>query len=74
MILYKYIRKTIYLCLAHINHLNLRQRLTYVLNNIETPLADSLKNMLPQNFDKSLLKLVNVEINKYLCADGLMIC
>ena len=24
---------------------------------------DSLKNMLPQNFDKSLLKLVNVEIN-----------
>ena len=45
-----------------------------MLNNIETPLADSLKNMLPQNFDKSLLKLVNVEINKYLCADGLMIC
>ena len=56
-------RKRIYLCLAPMNYLSLRQRLTYVLNNIETPLADSLKNMLPQNFDKSLLKLVNVEIN-----------
>ena len=29
-------RKTIYLCLAHMNHLNLQQRLTYVLNNINT--------------------------------------
>ena len=29
-------RKTIYLCLAHMNHLNLRQWLTYVLNNINT--------------------------------------
>ena len=45
-----------------------------MLNNIETPLADSLKNMLPQNFNKSLLKLVNAEINKYLCVNGLRLC
>ena len=29
-------RKTIYLCLAPMNYLSLRQWLTYVLNNINT--------------------------------------
>lgn len=40
------------------NHLNPQQWLTYVLNNIKTTPADQLTNLLPQNFDKSLLKLV----------------
>lgn len=40
------------------NHLNPQQWLTYVLNNIKTTPADRLPNLLPQNFDKSLLKLV----------------
>lgn len=40
------------------NHLNSQQWLTYVLNNIKTTPADQLPNLLPQNFDKSLLKLV----------------
>ena len=53
-------RKTIYLCLAHMNHLNLRLWLTYVLNNIEISLADSLPNLL-QISNKSLLKLVYVQ-------------
>lgn len=33
-----------------------------------------LPNLLPQNFDKGLLKLANVGINKYLCENGLRIC
>ena len=40
------------------NHLNPQQWLTYVLNNIKTTPEDQLPNLLPQNFDKSLLKLV----------------
>lgn len=40
------------------NHLNPQQWLTYVLNNIKTTPEDRLPNLLPQNFDKSLLKLV----------------
>ena len=40
------------------NHLNPLQWLTYVLNNIKTTPADRLPNLLPQNFDKRLLKLV----------------
>lgn len=40
------------------NHLNPQQWLTYVLNNIKTTPADQLPNLLPQNFDNSLLKLV----------------
>ena len=40
------------------NHLNPQQWLTYVLNNIEITPADQLPNLLPQNFDKRLLKLV----------------
>lgn len=40
------------------NHLNPQQWLTHVLNNIKTTPADQLPNLLPQNFDKSLLKLV----------------
>ena len=38
--------------------MNPQQWLTYVLNNIKTTPADQLPNLLPQNFDKSLLKLV----------------
>ena len=40
------------------NHLNPQQWLTYVLNNIKTTPEDQLPNLLSQNFDKSLLKLV----------------
>lgn len=40
------------------NHLNPQKWLTYVLNNIKTTPADQLPNLLPQNFDKRLLKLV----------------
>lgn len=40
------------------NNLNPQQWLTYVLDNIKTAPADQLPNLLPQNFDKSLLKLV----------------
>ena len=41
-----------------LTHLNPQQWLTYVLNNIKTTPEDQLPNLLPQNFDKSLLKLV----------------
>lgn len=40
------------------NHMNPQQWLTYVLNNIKTTPEDQLPNLLPQNFDKRLLKLV----------------
>ena len=46
------------------NHLDPQQRSTYVLNNLKTTPEDQLLNLLPQNFDKTLLKLVNQKKNK----------
>lgn len=43
------------------NHLNPKHRLTYVLNNLKTTQEDQLLNLLPQNFDKTLLKLVETK-------------
>ena len=43
---------------SSMNHLDPQQRLTYVLNNLKTTPEDQLLNLLPQNFDKTLLKLV----------------
>ena len=40
------------------NHLNPQQWLTYVLDHIKTTPEAQLPNLLPQNFDKDLLKLV----------------
>ena len=40
------------------NHLDPQQRSTYVLNNLKTTPEDQLLNLLPQNLDKILLKLV----------------
>lgn len=43
------------------NHLNPKHRLTYVLNNLKTTPEVQLLNMLPQNCDKPLLKLVETK-------------
>ena len=40
------------------NNLNPQQWLTYVLDHIKTTPEERLPNLLPQNFDKDLLKLV----------------
>ena len=43
------------------NHLDPQHRLTYVLNNLKTTPEVQLLNMLPQNCDKPLLKLVETK-------------